>query len=1052
MAKRVAAKKPNGIISILSFYLIILTSVSLTASPQSPQLTQSEFSKELSNACIQNNDQLFDTLIKTHRLFVKPLVNDLITESIRKELKRKSAESNQALGIAEKAATSFEKIFGERSLTTGVNYLKSWSKDQKEKKVAADSLYALGTSIRVNASDREKAIEIHQQALDLYKEIGDERGEGEVLGGLGLICTFKNDYQKAITYYQEALIKREKVDDRLLIGNTVNSLGSIYYGILKDYPVALPFFERAERIRTELGDSLNLGRTILLKASTLDNLGQFEPALGYYKRAYKLNQSSGDQSRVAESLLKAGTVLNNLGRYPEALESLDKALEINRAINKSSGISDALNQIGYVHLKLGDLNKALDKFNEAITITKDQNDKWGLAGVYNNLGVMLQDAYRFEKALEYYNNALSIYEELGDKASVLILLGNIGTINFDLKDYAKAEEYHLKGLNISRELHSKNQEATNLLNLANDQSLLGKYDEAMINYNAGLEIARSLNNPDVIWKMVAGIAEIYEQKGNYEKAVELNDTVLKIIEGLRSTLQSGEQKASFMASERYVFEDIINLLSILNEKDGTNGYDKLAFQYTEQSKSRAFLDLLAESLANVSEGENNELLKKQDEILIDLTHAKQLLEQESKTEQPDQQKINETKEEIKIAEEELSKLQQEIRKTNPRYADLHYPKPVTIEEVKALCPDKNTVILEYSVGDSSSCLWVVTRSAYKLIRLPDRKALQEQIEPFRFALSNPDQTNIEFITQGGYSLYKQLLEPAEPYLNKKSKLIIIPDGILNYLPFEVLLTDNKGIGSGNLFSGLSYLIKKYPISYGQSASVLKSLLSEQTESNTSDLGNKKLVAFGDPVYENINDTSRAPLINYKRLEFSGKEVENIASFFKKGNADIYLKNDATEENVKREGELKKFNYIHFATHGIIDEAKPDFSSLVLTQDNNSEEDGMLQATEIFNLKLNADLVVLSACQTGLGKLVRGEGMVGLTRAFMYAGTPTVLVSLWSVSDVSTATLMREFYRNLLKKKLDKTNALRKAQLSMLGSEKFAHPFYWAPFVLIGDWR
>jgi CHAT domain-containing protein/tetratricopeptide (TPR) repeat protein len=1052
MAVRISQIKTDGILSVLIQLFVIMSPASALASLQAQQLTQAEFSKELRAAYNTNDDKLAASLIKDHRLFVKAFVNDLSTESIREELKGNNVESGQARIIAEKTAATFENTFGERSLTVGVNYLKLWSKEQKRKKLVADSLYVLGTSIRGNAADRERAIEIHQRALDLYKEIGDERGEAEVLGGLGLICTFKNDYQTALSYYNEALIKREKVDDRLLIGNTVNSMGSIYYGIIKDYRIALPYFDRAEAIRTELGDSLNLGRTILLKASTLDNLGQFEPSLEYYTRACELNKVSGDQSRVAESLLKAGTVLNYLGKYPEALESLDKALEINKAINKSSGISEALNQTGYVYLKLGDLNKALDKFNEAIKITKDQNDKWGLAGVYNNLGIMLQNAGRFEKALEYYTNALNIYEELGDQGSVLILIGNIGTINFDLKDYAKAEEYHLKGLRLSRDLNSKDQEVTNLLNLANNQIYLGKFDEAMSNYNTGLIIAHSLNSPDLIWKITAGIAETWERKGNYEKAVELNDTVLKIIEGMRNTLQSDEQKSSFMASERYVFEDVINLLSVLHEKDGTKGYDKLAFQYSERSKSRAFLDLLAESLANVKGGENNELLNKQDELLTGLTEAKQLLEQESKAEQPDQQKINGIKEKIKITEEELNKLHQQIRVTNPRYADLHYPQPVSLEEVKALCPDKNTVILEYSVGDSSSCLWVITQSAHKLFRLPDRKTLQDQVEPFRFALSNPDQTNIEFITRGGYTLYKQLLEPAGPYLTKKSKLVIIPDGILNYLPFEVLLTDNKGIGAGNSFSGLPYLVKKYPVSYGQSASVLKSLLSGQKEVRLSDPGNKKLVAFGDPVYQNSNDTSQTSLETYKRLDNSGKEIENIASFFKKGNADTYLRNDATEENVKRDDELKKFNYVHFATHGFIDETKPDFSSLVLTQDKNSEEDGFLQATEIFNLKLNADLVVLSACQTGLGKLVRGEGMVGLTRAFMYAGSPTVMVSLWSVSDASTATLMGEFYRNLVKEKLDKTDALRKAQLFMLGNEKFAHPFYWAPFVLIGDWR
>lgn len=166
------------------------------------------------------------------------------------------------------------------------------------------------------------------------------------------------------------------------------------------------------------------------------------------------------------------------------------------------------------------------------------------------------------------------------------------------------------------------------------------------------------------------------------------------------------------------------------------------------------------------------------------------------------------------------------------------------------------------------------------------------------------------------------------------------------------------------------------------------------------------------MYEGGNDTSLTSAIRFNRLEFSGKEVEKIASFFKHDSAEIFLRDDATEENVKRNGELRKYNYVHFATHGLIDEKKPDLSSLVLTRHNKTGEDGFLRATEIFNLHMDADLVVLSACQTGLGKLVRGEGMVGLTRAFMYAGTPTVMVSLWSVSDISTATLMGEFYKNL----------------------------------------
>jgi CHAT domain-containing protein len=296
------------------------------------------------------------------------------------------------------------------------------------------------------------------------------------------------------------------------------------------------------------------------------------------------------------------------------------------------------------------------------------------------------------------------------------------------------------------------------------------------------------------------------------------------------------------------------------------------------------------------------------------------------------------------------------------------------------------------------------------------------------------------------------LLPAETFLTKKTKLVIIPDGVLNYLPFETLLTEIKKDNKKILYSDLPFLVKKYPVSYVQSASVLKNLLSQEPGKGNAGSVNKKLIAFGDPVYEAGKDTSLTSVIRFNRLEFSGKEVEKIASFFKPGSAEIFLRDDATEENVKGNSELRKYNYIHFATHGLIDEKKPDLSSLVLTQHSNPGEDGFLRATEIFNLDMNADLVVLSACQTGLGKLVRGEGMVGLTRAFMYAGTPAVMVSLWSVSDISTATLMGEFYKNLVKENLYKTDALRKAQLTLLKDEKYAHPFYWAPFVLVGDWR
>lgn len=989
MAKRITINKSNGIISVLLFFLIIPSSPSLTASPQSQQLTQEEFSKKLGDAYLQNNSSLADSLIKRNRLYVKPFVNKLIRETLISELNGKLTESNQTRETAEKSGSDFEKIFGERSLATGVKYLASWTKEQKLKKLAADSLYAGGTTIRGNIQDREKAVLLYKQAFDLYKEIGDERGEGEILGGLGLIYFNSEDFEKSLSYYRDALKVRVKIDDKQLTGNSLNSIGGIYLNYLPDYVQALHFLDSAEIVRVETGDFVNLGRTIHAKASAYDKLNMSDHALQCFKESIEINQKAGDRQRVAEAFLHIGDILTGTGNYSDALEDLEKALSIYSDLKEESKICEVLTHTGFIYSNMGDYNSALGKLSEALQISKEAADKNGVAGAYNNLGIVFKSAGRLDKAIEYFNNSLKIYEESGDQLNVISSLSNLGTVYFALNDFSKAADYHIRGLELSRKIRDKDNEAHCQLNLANDLLRMGKLEESMSNYEEGLKIARSLDSPELTWKINAGMAEINKLRGEYEKAVELNDTALKFLSNIRSTLKDDKLKTSFMAAERYAFEDIINMLTDLHLKYPGKGYDLRSFRYAEESKARAFLDLLTDSEANINPESNS---------------------------------------------------------------GLKYPKLVTLEEAHALCPDKNSVILEYSVGDSSSCLWVITRSAHKLFKLPDIKVLQEQIEPFRFALLNPDKSNNEFLTKGGYSLYRLLLEPAEPFLSKKSKLVIIPDGILNYLPFEILLTDNKGTSTGNSYLNLPFLIKKYPVSYAQSASVLNNLLAKRNGTGKSDPVLKKLIAFGDPVYENPTDTSNSSGNRFRRLESSGMEVENIASFFKKGNAEVYLRNEATEENVKREGALKNFNYVHFATHGFIDETKPDLSSLVLTKDNNSKEDGMLQATEIYHLKLNADLVVLSACQSGLGKLVRGEGMVGLTRAFMYAGTPAVLVSLWSVSDVSTSILMGDFYRNLVQEKLSKTDALRKAQLTMLGNEKFAHPFYWAPFVIIGDWR
>jgi CHAT domain-containing protein/Tfp pilus assembly protein PilF len=970
----------------VSFYLFLII-ISGHIQTGISQETCDDFGMRLRRACVKDNQSLVDTMINQHRLWVKPVVDKLISDYIYQNLKGDEIVSIEYKETAAKISHTFLDIFEEKSLQIGVDYLENWSIDQLKKKYLADSLFTIGTGLRDDNQQREKAIELYQQAMDVYSEIGDERGVAKVLGGLGYIYWFIDD-QTCLAYYQKALGVRKKVDDRQLMGESFNGIGLVHLSFLSDFDRAIKYFDSAVSIRTEIGDWAGLGNTLTYKATSYEMLGQFENAVNFYKRSFEVNEKAGKYPRMAEAMFYSATCLQQLGNYPEALEDLEKALDLYRSLEDTVKMGETLTQMGFVYASVGDYNTAVNKCKEALHLFELANDIWGMAGVYNTLGIILQSAGRIERATTYYQESLNRFEELEDMQSVLGLLNNLGTVCFDLKEYEKAEEYHLRGLTISREIDSKIDELHCLINLANDQNRLGKLDESLSNYELALPISRSMNNPEAQWRILVGIAEIHKLKGDYTRAIKYNEEGFKIIEELRAGMKHEEFKTSYMAQERYAYEDIINMLAGLHEVESNKGYDLLAFQYAQRCKSRAFLDLIAESRASIDNGDG----------LLDT-------------------------------------------------------QPISMEEVQSSCLDSNTVYLEYIVGDTNSYLWVITRNDHNMFKIPDRKTLQEQIETLRFALLNPDQDNLEFLTKAGYVLYNQLIRPAEQYLSDKSNLVILPDGILHYLPFEVLISKDPEMHNEDTYSDLPFLVKKYPISYCQSSSVLRSLVEFQNRQQITQRTNKKLIAFGDPVYEDIiHDAGIPTKKNFSRLEHSSTEVKEIANLFQDGFADIYLRFDATEEIVKSNGLLNKYNYIHFATHGLINEDEPNFSSLVLTQKENSTEDGFLRVYEIFDLEMDADLVVLSACQTGLGKMVRGEGMIGLTRAFIYAGTPSVLVSLWNVSDKSTALLMKMFYEHLVINDLSKLEALRRAQLSMIQDERYSHPFFWAPFILIGAWN
>ena len=404
---------------------------------------------------------------------------------------------------------------------------------------------------------------------------------------------------------------------------------------------------------------------------------------------------------------------------------------------------------------------------------------------------------------------------------------------------------------------------------------------------------------------------------------------------------------------------------------------------------------------------------------------------------------------LEESEDNYRNLIQRIRRNNPEYASLVYPEPYKLPRIQEKLIDKEAALIEYFIGDENSFLVFVTKDDFSIHKLSGSKELQERANDYIKLLSTKEVKEFR-ASAAGKKLYQELIGCVGEKLAKIKKLTIIPDSNLNYLPFETLI-QKEGSKSRPIF-----LVEDYRISYAPSASSLINLLERKRTSKIK----KDLLAFADPEYTlegksrketNAGEISREIYLeqgfDFYPLRYSGEEVKKISNFVKRKLREIYTKEEAKEEKVKKIS-LKDYKLIHFATHGLLDEKVPLRSSLVLTLDEDPEEDGFFQVREIYNTELNTDLVVLSACQTGKGKLEKGEGVSGLSRAFLYAGAQSVLVSLWNINDRATSKFMGYFYKYLSQGK-SKDKALQIAKIKMIKSE-YNRPFYWAAFVLNGD--
>ncbi|MBD1812266.1 CHAT domain-containing protein, partial [Microcoleus sp. FACHB-DQ6] len=498
--------------------------------------------------------------------------------------------------------------------------------------------------------------------------------------------------------------------------------------------------------------------------------------------------------------------------------------------------------------------------------------------------------------------------------------------------------------------------------------------------------------------------------------------------------------------------------------------DTKALEASERSRARSLLELLQESNANIREGISPDLLQQEKSLQQQLDAIEKQRIQAVSSPNSNATKIAEIDSGRLALLEQYQQIQTKIRSASPRYAALTQPQPLTLPEIQKQILDENTILLQYSLGPYRSYLWVVTSTGLTSYELPKQADIETAARNFRDAVTSQIQRDIpQQVAEASANLGQVILQPAAAQLGSK-RLLIVPDGVLHYTPFSALTISQTAGQNTNV-----PLIAEHEIITLPSASTLAILRQNYADRKPP---SQTLAVLADPVFSpdderikgritqsttekldannlGLNQSLRASNRGWppERLPFSRQEAQTISSLFPSASTRQILDFDASRTTAT-DGNLVNYQIIHIATHGMANSKNPELSGILMStvDDKGNLVNGFLRLTDIFNLKLAANLVVLSACQSGMGQNVKGEGMVGLTRGFMYAGAQRVAVSLWSVDDEGTAVLMQKFYQKMVQQKLAPAAALRAAQLEMMQEEKWKSPYYWAAFTLQGEWK
>jgi CHAT domain-containing protein/Tfp pilus assembly protein PilF len=944
-------------------------------------------------------------------------------------------------------------------------------------KSVVNTLMRIGV-IYLRQGKQEQAIEAFENALKLFETSDSKIPLIQTMISIGSLCSGEGSQELGEKHLQKSLGLSEELGDRNLIIRASAALASFYSMQGNDTP-ALQYYEKLLKLYEESGDRSGLAATLGFISFVYRDRQDFFRSMEYCEKSLKLYEELENPAGITMTLAAMSNIYFYQGNYVKAIECHESALTLNEKLKNKSGMAAVLSSIAFVYSAQGNKVKALEYYQKSLKLREELNDTNYITGLLFSIE-SLNGKSNFEQKMEFFQKNLTLYEAAGNKRGMLTPLSSMGWLAKQHGKYELALEYFQRYLKTSEMIGDNRAKVEALWHFADIYLLQKRYDKALEFAESTTLLGKQIGRQNYVWlgKLIAGKA--YLGLNQLDKAQQALEDSITTIESVRSNITGEEERAKYFSQVQQPYEIYIDLLMRKHKEQPSTGNDALALEISERVRARSLLELLSEANTDIRQGVDPQLLERE-RFLQQQLNARAEQQTRLLGEQYDAGLATRLQKEIDALTFDYRNNQAMIKLKSPRYAALTQPQPVKLNEIQKEILDRDSVLLEYKLGEKQSYLWLVTKDSSKVFELPPRVEIEATVRRAYAVLSDGSRV-IDETAQAEYEklaarLSQMLLAPVASLIKNK-RLVIVADGALQYLPFGAL-------PSPNLTPALRQpLIVENEIVSLPSVSTLAVL---RRETGSRRQAAKSVAVFADPVFSETDERLTLAKINkpsskeqtpaksggsrtmlerffylggesnkplqIARLPFSRREADAILGFSPAASSLKALDFKASRETALSD-EISQYRIVHFAAHGLLNSEHPELSGIVLSLVNEQGEpiNGFLRLNEIYNLNLSADIVVLSACQTALGKEIKGEGLIGLTRGFMYAGSRRVVASLWKVDDAATAELMKIFYEKMLKEKMRPAAALRAAKVEMWKQKRWNAPFYWAAFELQGEWR